>query len=123
MINRHCNLNNPCCIDGRGCFIYTTRIIKSTMDTYNKLKILEDVESKQDFDESKVKIEIIGKTSCKLIYPCGCFSVHHFVVKIDDCKTERSRINKSFFVELCEEHAKISSKRALKKSCNKHILR
>ena len=77
------------------------------MDTYDKLKKLEDIESQQDFDESKVKIEIIGKTSCKLIYPCGCFSVHHFVVKIDDCKTERSRINKSFFVELCEEHAKV----------------
>ena len=76
------------------------------MDTYDKLKILEDVESQPGFDESKVKIEMIGKTSCKFLYPCGCYSVHHFVTKTDECQTERSRINKSFFVELCEEHKK-----------------
>ena len=76
------------------------------MDTYDKLKILENVESQPDFDESKVKIEMVGKTSCKLIYPCGCFSVHHFVTHINKCQTERNIINRSFFVELCLEHAK-----------------
>ena len=76
------------------------------MDTYDKLKILEDVELQPEFDESKVKIELVGKTSCKLIYPCGCFSVHHFVTSIDNCRTERSMVNRSFFVELCEEHTK-----------------
>ena len=70
--------------------------------------LFRSVESQPEFDESKVKIELIGKTSCKLIHPCGCYSVHHFVAKIDDCKTERSRINKSFFVELCCEHAKMN---------------
>ena len=76
------------------------------MDTYDKLKILENVESQPDFDESKVTIELIGRTSCKFLYPCGCYSVHHFVTKTDECQTERSRINKSFFVELCKEHTK-----------------
>ena len=56
-INRHVDfVYNPCCTNGRGCFfIHTTTIKEQKMDIYDKLKILEDVESQTEFDESKVK--------------------------------------------------------------------
>lgn len=67
------------------------------MGVVEKLRVINSVAVSKD----NIKVEVLGGTSIKSTFECGCVLVEHC------CRVEKSRplsIDQKFFVELCEEH-------------------
>lgn len=74
------------------------------MDTYDKYQVFEKNCMDKKMDIAQPRISIIDKTSMKIQFACGCTITQHIHIKQRFKESDRSFINKAFYVELCASH-------------------
>ena len=67
------------------------------MGVVEKLRVVESLAVPKD----NIKVEVLGGTSIKSTFSCGCVLVEHFCRVM---KTRPLRVNERYFVELCDAH-------------------